>query len=213
MRKFYWDIETAPLPLEQLVPVMPEFEAGANLKDPDKIKTAIEAKRQAWIDDAALRATTGRIIAFASAIDDGEPEFHVAPDERVLLDILHDELATAIGCGANCYAWNGHGFDLPFFVQRCAIHGKSAFITFTSMFRGRRSWNESLIDPMQVWVGPGNRSDGANLKAVAWSLGCGAKSGSGKDFAKLLETDPAAAKEYSLNDVRLLRNVVLKMGI
>lgn len=192
---------------------MPEFEAAANLKDVEKIAASIAAKRQSWLDDCALRATTGRIIAASVCRDDGEPEFLCSPDERTMLDILITDLSETISLGGRIYAWNMFGFDLPFLMQRCAVAGIKAFATFTTCYRGRWSWNEAFVDPMQVWVGPGQRHDGASLKAVSAALGCGVKSGSGKDFARLLADDPVAAKEYSLADCRLLRSIVERMGI
>lgn len=211
--RLYWDLETASLPLDQLLPIMPEFSPAKNLKDPDKIKADLEEKKQGWLDGCALKATTGRIIAFSMALNDDEPQFHCTPDERTMLDVLDYQLREVIGQGGTCFAWNGHGFDLPFFCQRCAAHNIPAFKTFLQPFRGRYSWNEAFVDPMQVWAGPYQRTDGCSLKAVAFTLGVGLKSGSGKDFAKLLQDDPVAAREYSLADVSLLRSVVLRMGL
>lgn len=208
-----FDLETGPLPEEQLLPIMPEFEASRVLKDPDKIKADLEAKKAAWLDSAALKATTGRVIAFSICHDDQEPEFHCTPDEKTMLEILAHELKMTIGLGGKAYAYNAFGYDLPFMCARCAAHEIPAFKNFTVNYRGRWSWNEAFIDPMQVWVGPGQRHDGASLKAVAYALGVGLKTGDGKDFAKLLRDDPIAAKQYSLNDVLLLRGVVAKLGI
>ena len=214
MKRMYFDLETAALPVEQLTGIMPEFEAAANLKDPDKIAASIASKKQSWIDDCALRATTGRIIAASSCDGVGnEPEFHCSPDERTMLDILFSDMCDTITQGGHIYAWNLFGFDLPFLAQRSAMYGVPAFKTFMANYRGRWAWHEAFVDPMQIWAGPYQRSDGASLKAVAGALGLGIKSGSGKDFAKLLVADPVAAKEYSLNDVRLLRGIVDRMGI
>lgn len=210
-RNYFWDLETSGLPESELL--VPEFVASKVLKDPLKIAADIADKKQAWLEGCALRATTGRIIAFSSAWDDSEPEFYSTPDERTMLDVLYHDLCEVIGLGGRAFAWNSGGFDLPFFAQRCAIHGIPAFKTFTTNYRGRWSWNEGFVDPMQVWCGPGQRSDGASLKAVAFALGVGTKSGSGKDFAALLRNDPVAAKAYSIQDTQLLRSVVAKMGI
>lgn len=212
-RKTYFDLETSGLTESQLLPIMPEFEPDARLKDADKIKQSIEDKKATWLDGAALRPTTGRIIAISICHDDNEPQFSCSPDERTMLDILDHELRQTIGAGGTAYAFNAFGFDLPFFCGRCAIQGIPAFKSFTVNYRGRWSWNEAFIDPMKVWCGPYQRSDGASLKAVAYALGLGLKVGSGMDFAKLLQDDPVAAKAYSVADCNLLRGVVRKMGI
>lgn len=211
--KLFFDIETSALPLEQLAPIMPKFEAGSNLKDPEKIKAAIESKNQDWLDSAALRATTGEIVAISFCIDDKEPVFMSHTGEAVFLENLQFHFRNAISGGGTVYAWNIFGFDLPFFCQRCAIHGIPAFRQFTTNYRGRWSWHECFVDPMQVWCGPYQRSDGASLKAVGYALGLGLKTGNGKDFAELLKSDPEAAKAYALLDVKLLRGIVEKMGI
>jgi len=41
-----FDVETAPLPEKDLMEIMPVFEPAGNLKDPEKIKASIEAKRK-----------------------------------------------------------------------------------------------------------------------------------------------------------------------
>lgn len=213
MKKLFFDVESAPLSIDQLTPIMPEFEAGANLVNPDKIKAAIEAKRESWLTDAALKPTTGRVIAISTALDDAPAEFHCSPDERTMLDILYRDLSDAVGFGARIVGWNLFGFDLPFFCARCAAHGIHAYKNFTVNYRGRWSWNEAFVDPMQIWTGPYQRSDGASLKAVAYALGLGLKTGNGKDFSELLKSDPIAAKSYSIMDINLLRGVVEKMGL
>ncbi len=209
--RYFWDLESSALPEDKLL--IPEFEPAKNLRDPEKIKADIADKRAAWLESCALRATTGRIIAFSSAWDDDEPTFSCSPDERTMLDILVHDLTQVISLGAKAYAWNSGGFDAVFLAQRCAVHGIHAFKSFMVNYRGRWSWNEAFIDPMQVWCGPYQRSDGASLKNVAYALGVGLKTGNGKDFAKLLQDDPVAAKAYAISDCNLLRGVVRKMGI
>lgn len=210
-KRYYWDIESAGLPEDQLL--IPEFEAAKNLRDPEKIKADIADKQVAWRNSTALRATTGRIIAFSSAWDDEEPEFHATPDERTMIDLLMHDLKDVISVGAKAFAWNGANFDQPFLAQRAAVHGIHAFKHFMVEYRGRWSWHQAFTDPMQIWCGPYQRSDGASLKNVAYALGLGLKEGNGKDFAKLLQDDPVAAKAYGLQDITLLRGIVTKMGL
>ena len=58
-----FDIETGALPLAELEAIMPEFEPSKVLKDPEKIKADIEAKRAEWIDRAALSPVSGQVLA------------------------------------------------------------------------------------------------------------------------------------------------------
>lgn len=213
MRQLFLDCETSAVDESQLLPIMPDFKPSGVLKDPEKIKADVAAKRQSWLDDAALKPTTGRVIAISAAVDDNPPEFHCSPDEKTMLDIAYHEIMETIGLGGRIYGWNLFGFDAPFLAARLCIHGVPAFKSFTVNYRGRWSWVENFTDPMQIWTGPYQRSDGASLKAVAYALGLGLKTGSGADFAALLKSDPIAAKEYSIRDVDLLRGIVTKIGI
>lgn len=213
MKQLFIDVESAGLDESQLLPIMPDFEPDKRLKDADKIIADLLAKRQSWLDGAALKPTTGKVIACSFACNDEDVQFFATENEQSLLFRIHDEIRTAIDQGGRVYGWNITGFDLPFLTGRCSVWNIPAFKSFTSCYRGRWSWNEAFIDPMQIWAGPGQRHDGASLNNVAYALGLGLKEGSGKDFAELLKTDPEAARKYSVNDVLLLRSVVSKMGI
>lgn len=212
MNALYWDLETEGLPQDKILPLMPEFSAGGNVKDPAKIAAAIEEKKSEWLDKAALKAITGKIVAATFAGNSGEPEMHTGDEADIILVML-GALMGSIGRNENCHAWNGHGFDLPFLCQRAAVHDIKAFGQLTSKFRGRYYWNEYLIDPKLVWSNYSPDHTGTSLKSVSFALGIGEKSGSGKDFAHLLKVYPEKAKEYALQDVRLLRSVVQRMGL
>jgi|SRR6185503_5500418 len=207
--KAYIDLETGPADYELLAKLMPQFEPAANLKDPVKIESSIGAKRADWIASAALRSTTGKILAVTMAQDNAEPEF-LTGDEATLIDKAVQELCDP---AVTVYGWNLHGFDLPFLCQRAAVHGIKAFPCLTTKFKGRYSWCENLVDAMTVWNMSHQHVSGSGLGAVALALGVGEKSGDGKDFAELLKTDPDKAKEYAVNDVNLLRKIVERMGI
>src|SRR5665647_1809363 len=82
-----FDIETAPLPEAELIPFMPEFEAPGNFKDPEKIKAAIEAKRKAWLEDAALDPMTGCVLCIGMLIGD---RFDLISEHATEANILQD---------------------------------------------------------------------------------------------------------------------------
>lgn len=210
--RLYFDIETSAQPIEQLEKSMPEFKPDSRLKDPAKIAESIAEKRQAYIDNAALSATTGQIIAFSYAIGDDEPVVTIGR-EVVLLNgasYLFEKIVSQNGCA---YSFNGHGFDLPFLAQRGIANGKPALrrLLFTR-FKGRTYPHETQIDVMREWC-CGQDFRGNGLDAVAKALGLPGKTGSGKDFAKLLETDREAAIAYAKNDVALLRQIANKMNL
>src|SRR6185295_2941177 len=138
-----------------------------------------------------------------------EPEFSVG-EEKALIEFALQELCDP---AVTVYGWNLHGFDLPFLCQRAAVHGVKAFSCLTTKFKGRYSWCENLVDAMTVWNMSHQHVSGSGLGAVALALGVGEKPGNGAEFAELLKSDPEKAREYAVNDVNLLRNIVERMGI
>lgn len=212
MKKLYFDVESEGLPADQLTKLMPEFEAPGNIKDPAKIAAAIEEKKKTWLDNTALKAITGKIVAVTVAFDDEEPTM-ITGIENKMIEVVITNLKDVIGQNATAYAWNGHGFDLPFICQRAAVYGIPAFKDLTVNRYGRFYWNENLVDPKLVWSNYSPDHTGTSLKSVALALGVGEKTGSGEDFAELLRTNPDEAREYAVMDIELLRGIVTRMGI
>lgn len=195
-----FDIETGPLPDATLVALMPEFEPAANLKDPDKIAADIARKKVKWKEDAALSALTGRVLAVGFL-----PEFSEAAeiisndDEAALLASVWDYFRTAGGTRRPTFVgFNTFAFDLPFLVRRSWANGVSVPATI----RQGRHWSDWLLDLRDVWQ-MGDRQASGSLDSICRTLGLGEKSGSGADFARLWQTDRAAATEYLMKDLSL----------
>ncbi len=212
MKKLYFDIETEGLPADQLIKLMPEEWPTGNTKDPVKLAAAIEEKKAEWLDKAALKAITGKIVAITTAINDEAPIMRIG-DEAELIQQFIDDMMVLIGEGGNAYSWNGSGFDLPFVCQRAAVHNIPAFARLMTKSRGKYYWNDSFIDAKSVWSNYSPDHTGTSLKSVALATGVGEKTGSGKDFAALLKSDPDEAKRYALADITLMRSVISRMGI
>ena len=210
--KTYFDIETEGLPVDQISKLMPEFTPPQNIKDPVKIAAAIEDKKRSWLDTTALKAITGKIVAVTIAADENTPKMFSGNEEFLVKSIVN-VLKEIISKNDQAYAWNGHGFDLPFICQRAAVYSIPAFKDLTVNVRGRFYWRESLIDPKLVWSNYSPDHAGTSLKSVALALGLGEKSGRGKYFAELLKTNPDEAEKYAVMDVELLRGIVNRMGI
>jgi predicted PolB exonuclease-like 3'-5' exonuclease len=198
-----FDIETGPRPVAELEAVMPEFEAPANYKDPAKIAEAIEAKRAAWIEKAALSSLTGKVLAIGALIDG---EYHAR------FDGVHNEKGiiewfwSLLGTRTRLIGFNSHRFDLPFLIRRSWSLGVA---TPTGIFHGR-GFN-GCIDLMEAWQ-LGDRTDFVSLDTVAKFLGVGSKTGNGGQFANLMKFDVDAALRYLENDVKLTARVAERLG-
>ncbi len=184
---------------------MPEFEPDARLKDPEKIAASIQAKREEWLEGAALSATTGRVLVVGTLQLEAVEIFE--GDEADVLRHTWD-----LWRSHSTRLWIGHnikGFDIPFLVRRSWIHDVSVP---GDVFEGRHV-SSRFKDTMETWACGDYGSKYTKLDTVARALGVGKKSGSGADFARLYTQDREAALEYCRNDLRLTQAVAKKMGI
>jgi len=198
----FWDAETAALPEAELQAMMPEFEAPANYRDEAKIKAAIEEKKKAWLDDAALDPLTGRVLCIGLLLGD---KFTVLdnPDEASLLGEFWGRVVIP---GRRMIGFNCALFDWPFVIRRSWKHG----IQHHSVRKGRY-WSDDLIDLREQWQ-LGDRQAHGSLDSIAKHFGVGQKTGTGKDFAKLWATDRPKALEYLHNDLKLTKAIAERMG-
>jgi len=208
MKHCAFDIETGPLPEEEIRPFMPVFEAPSNYKDEAKIAEYVKAKEQEWIGRAALSALTGRVLVVGVLDTDGQMTLiHVSGDEKALLkdtwDLWLDYTKADKWIGHNCF-----GFDLPFMVRRSRILG----VNVPSQVRKGRWWHERFVDTMEEWQ-MGNREDRISLANLARALRAGEKSGNGADFYKLWTEDRKQAVAYLRNDLELTMRCAERMGI
>lgn len=216
IKNIYCDIETGPLPEAELSAVMPEFEPAANLKDPEKIKANIEAKKAKWMADAALSPLTGEVLCIGYIIEDGFI-MDERPEPELLghfWDLVQENLFDDPSLIVHFIGWCCHKFDLPFLIKRSVRYGIPIpfGVRLQGAGRGQHSyWNEKLVDLMVQWQ-LGDREAESSLDSVARFLGVGQKSGKGADFAFLWKNDKVAARKYLENDCRLLQGIHQKMG-
>lgn len=206
-RTTYFDIETAPLPDDQLERVKPIFEAPANYKDPEKIKANIAEQEAAWRDRAALDATTGRVLCIG--VLDGEifdciDGFEANNEARGLKNFWMWLDTMQLALSHNVVGFAIFHFDLPFLLRRSWVHGVQVPMIVRRSSRWQ-PWHENIQDMAELWQ-CGNREQRVSLDTLAKTLGVGAKNGDGKDFAKLYATDKDAAFAYLRNDLNLTRD-------
>lgn len=200
MSMYIFDIETAPLPIEELERLMPKFEAARNLKDPIKIEADIAAKRQAFIDDAALSAITGRVLAIG-VLRMGEIEISHGDNEREIITWFWD----IVNQGGGFAGFNTFQFDLPFLIRRSWKLG----IDVPPIRDGHR-WVGSQVDLRQVWA-LGEYQAAGSLDMIARHLGLEGKSMDGKLFYQLYRENQEAALDYLRHDLRITAELERRM--
>lgn len=206
MNYFIFDIETSAKPQDQLK--LPEFEASKVLKDPEKIKADIEKKKAEWIDECALYADRGYILAIGLMKNDGTiVTLHGIAESELIQGFWGAYKADDGMILGHCIK----SFDLPFIIRRSWMNG---IAVPPSIFRGRY-FNERIFDTMEQWA-CGNYQERISLDNLAKAFGLPGKNGNGKDFAsQYLAGGESKQKaiEYLLNDLRMTQTVAEAMGI
>jgi predicted PolB exonuclease-like 3'-5' exonuclease len=211
MHALVFDIETGPEVEAVLAAMEPEFSAPSNFKDPDKIAEKIEAQRAAWRDKAALCATTGRVLAIGTMLDDEVELLVVDPEEGFSeADLLEAfwQRAAPDGIWRHLIGFNSNRFDIPFLIRRSYKLGVD--VPYGAL--NGRYLNSRFIDLMESWK-LGDYQASITLDRLAKHLGVGAKNGDGAHFADLLEQDRAAALDYLRNDIQMTAAVARKLGV
>lgn len=208
MNTIFFDIETAPLPEEHIRPLMPEFAAPANYKDPEKIKASIAEQQQKWLANGALSAITGRLIVVGFTDESGAYSTIFGDNnEALVLKDWWDYVQTQLGCGNCLIGFCCKSFDLPFLIRRSwalNVHVPR------NIWEGRY-FSSQIIDVAEKWQCSNGQTERISLDSLAKFLGVGAKTGDGKDFAVLWETNRPAAIEYLQNDLKLTQRCYERM--
>jgi 3'-5' exonuclease len=202
-----FDIETGPLPESELAALLPPFDPAevktGNLKDPvkiaEKLREAEEAHRREFFEKAALDPLTGRVVAIGLLYPE-LGEFHVIghDDEAETLREFWQACRGEMGRVNQMVGFNTHLFDLPFVIRRSWKHR----IAVPFGIRRGRYWSDEMIDLRDAWQ-LGDRQARGSLDAIAKHLGIGAKTGEGKMFAELWQSDREKAVDYLRNDLQL----------
>lgn len=207
---YIYDIETAPLPAEQIIGLAPEFSAPSNWKDEKKIEAEVARKRAEWLTEAALNPLTGEVVAVGFKRVGELPRMSMGKPEDELLKTFwqsYEQLVQA-DFAAKFLGFCSNRFDLPFIMRRSWKTGVPVpEHTLSGTYPCER-----FMDLARFWQ-LGNREDTISLDRLARYLGVGAKETNGADFATLLKTDPAKAEEYLRNDLNLTEACARKMGV
>jgi hypothetical protein len=228
MNTIIFDIETGPLPENELLAMLPAFDPAevktGNLKDPAKIAEKIaEAEanhRRDFIERAALDPLTGRVVAIGVMLAAPHPDpLPSAKREKKFFIIGHDDEAQtlrefwALVRGEMdrlnpLVGFNIFNFDLPFLFRRSWKHR----VPVPFGLRRGRYWDDQLTDLRDCWQ-LGDRQAKGSLDSIAKHLGVGAKNGDGKAFPELWQSDRQSAEAYLRNDVELTAKVAAALGV
>lgn len=184
------DIETMPNPA--MIPFLPEVKAAGNLKDPDKIKADIDAKKAEQVEKMALNPLYGKIACIGYYGEDYK-EVMIADETSMIQTLLTRCEDFPI------FTWNGKAFDFEFIIKRGVLLGLCSLLDLEKFTDKYKAVNH--IDLMEKWAGYNKY---AALDDVAKAiLGEGKEEGFDvKEIPKLMET-PAGQeliKRYCLRD-------------
>lgn len=209
-----FDIETSPLPREEIERVAGDFNENSvktgNLgleKAIEKIAKAKESFIEDKVDKGALNAEYGKVVAIG--IKEGEEETLLFGEEEEMLPKFWSRVAHDWQEGdAKWVGFNSNTFDLPFLLRRSLIVGVQVP---KSVIPTTRYWNGNFwIDLLEIWKA-GDFKASINLDRMCKAFGIEGKNGSGKYFWQLLENDFDRAEEYLQNDIRITHKLALKI--
>lgn len=208
-----FDIETGPLP--DLPPFDPSTVKRGNLGD-EKFAEKVAVAEKKWVDEAALDATRGQVLAIGWQEDRELPGVAVGKnrDERSLLAWFWKAVTDA-GLETRFAGHYSNSFDLPFLRRRSLICGVDVP---EHVIDPRGYWHHSFVDLLDVWRS-GERQLHIKLDALAAAFGVETKleGVTGADFARLWRSDDPEehrkAVAYLEQDVSVTMQLAVAMGL
>ena len=228
MKICVFDIETGPLPDEEIARIAPPFNEDkvkvGNLgleKQLAKVKEARENHLAKIKNKAALNGEYGRVLACGFAQGDATEwvsvneveSLFIAEEtdkaEAALLKKIWARLGKARESHCLLVGHNSNAFDLPHLLRRSFIlHVRPLW----EIVPNRRYFPDFCVDLMDAWrMGDYDPEKRIGLDRLAKAMGFEGKSGSGKYFAETWRNDPDAAKEYLETDIRVTWRVAARI--
>jgi len=204
----FFDIETGPLPEDQISHLMPEFSAPSNYKDDAKIAANIEEQKKSWLDKLALSPLTGEVLAIGIIRDN---EFYLISNiegEAHLLSTFWDAITDRLAIINKLIGFNSNRFDLPFLIRRSWLNR----VPIPPTVIVGRYLNSHFIDLLEMWQ-CGDRQSSISLDRLSKYFGLEGKNGDGKFFHELWKTDREQAIKYLENDLYLTKSCADAMGV
>lgn len=152
---------------------------------------------------------TAKIIAISYMFEDGISNTKTINDhsEKELIQIAWGFYSHCQQDSCMLVGHNIKKFDLPMLVRRSWKHGiKPLYDGMTPPWESK--W---IVDTMILWNQGNYGEKFISLDNLGQFLGLGKKTGKGKEFAKMLDTDYKAAMEYVTSEMKLLNNIANKL--
>ena len=205
MKSIVFKIETAGLPKDEILHLMPHFEAPSNYKDAEKIQAYKAKKEEEWLLDSASSPLSGKILAIGVQPDGGVFELISDDDEAELLTRFwafyrENSDAAFVGFGTSL-------FDIPYILKRSWKH--SVMVPF-GIVNGR-FLNGNFADLLQHW-GCG-QSERASLNNVAKFFGIEEDATDGSKFSDMWLVNREAASSQLESKLRFVRTIGERLGV
>lgn len=150
----YIDIETVPCEDEA---VRAEIAAGivppGNYKKPETIAEWEKNEKPRLIEEAfqrcGLDGGLGRVLCIGWAVDDGKVQIAHEDEERLMLQLVTEELSVVLDRAPIIVGHNVAGFDLRFLWQRCVVNGVFPSGLLNAM--QAKPWDKCINDTMLMW--------------------------------------------------------------
>jgi hypothetical protein len=215
MKNYVFDIETIPLPSNQLEALLPAFDpelVKVGNFGPEKAAEKIEKARAEHLNRfmrrAALSAITGQ-IAMLGIQEENEPAEIIDGQEADIINYFLNLFETNFDKGIHFIGFNIANFDLPFLIRRAWFHG----LKVPAGIVRNRYLTSFFTDLLQLWNSSEHANEfGVSLNDLAQFFGCGAKTANGAEFGELLRYEPEKARAYLLNDLDITWKIACRMG-
>lgn len=208
-----FDIETIPLPSDQIDKLCPPFDPAevktGNL-GAEKAQAKIEKLREEhfirFYRKAALSAVTGQIAMIG--VQGADFQTILEGDEKT---IISEWLKMLDSDGSvHWIGFNIANFDIPFLIRRAWFHGLKPDLY--GIVRGRYL-SGFFTDLMKLWaMSEMGELFPVSLNALATYFRVGEKLFSDMEFHELLRYKPDLARQYLSNDLTLTWKIAENMG-
>lgn len=210
-KTLYLDLESGKAPDYKLYEPIFKQPRTTQKGEPDKRDKTVEEQRTEWESKLALSPLTGQILCYSYAWNDEDINAGWYIKDEVSEKEMLSLLVTYIFKADIIIGHYIKDFDLWFIANRCRKHGIAFPYKHYSKYKGKFSWQETVIDIADIWA-MGKHKEYISLNNLAKFFGLEQKdSDIGKNFEQVFKEDIDKAVEYSKHDIFLTRGIYKKL--